>query len=379
MVSFAQQNDSIKKVTTTFKFGGYAKADYLYTRYNNGDVSESSPLRDFHYPSHIPVGESNKNLDNDFHVKESRFNFDISSDKFKKPIHAFIELDFLLSAQGNEIVSNSFSPRLRHFYFEYGNLLFGQTWSNFMIVVIPDDLDFSGAPEGLVFIRQPQFRITLDTWSFSVENQETTVTRFEDPTITATESGFTSDFTARKNFMGSWGNWSIATLGRFLNYKENDLTKKSFGYGITTGGKLLVGKKGNDIRAVFTYGSGLGRYVAVGYVASSVISLDDLQNVHTTNGYIAYNHLWNKTLSSSINISGFIAENDELLSNPEVNKKAFSASANLKYKPAKELLFGIEYIHANRELENSINGSFDRIQISAKYSFRYTNKSVQEK
>lgn len=98
-ILFSQVNDSINKVTTTFKFGGYAKADYLYSIYNNGDVADGSPLRDIHLPSQIPVGDIDKNIDGDFHVKESRLNFDISSDKFKKPIKGFIEMDFLLSSQ----------------------------------------------------------------------------------------------------------------------------------------------------------------------------------------------------------------------------------------------------------------------------------------
>ena len=57
IISFSQENDSIKKVTTSFQFGGYAKADYLYSLYHNGDVSDSSPLRDIHLPSQIPVGD----------------------------------------------------------------------------------------------------------------------------------------------------------------------------------------------------------------------------------------------------------------------------------------------------------------------------------
>ena len=42
--SFAQEENT----KTTFKFGGYIKADFLNTWYTNGDVGERSPLRDFH-------------------------------------------------------------------------------------------------------------------------------------------------------------------------------------------------------------------------------------------------------------------------------------------------------------------------------------------
>lgn len=375
----AQVQDSTKKSTTTFKFGGYAKADYIFTQYNNGDVGEASPLRDIHLPSQIPVGISDEHLDGDFHVKESRFNFDVNTDKFGKPIHGFIEMDFLLGNQGDERISNSFNPRLRHFYFEWDRMLFGQTWSNFMIVVIPEDMDFAGAAEGVVFIRQPQIKAKFGSWAFSIENQETTVTPMNESATIVTESGYVPDFTARKNFKGKWGTWSIAAIGRSLNDADSNFTRQSLGYGITTGGKINVGKKGDDLRIIATYGSGLGRYVALGFVSSSVINNKELENINTINGYIAYNHYWNKNWCSSGNVSVFQAENHTTYSSDAVNKIAYSASINLKYKPFKEMMMGIEYMYAYRELDNGVNGDFNRIQFSAKYTFGYNNQQVYEK
>lgn len=110
------------------------------------------------FPAKYRLGITDPNFNLDFHVKESRFNFDVQTQIKGQTIHGFIELDFLFSGQGNEKISNSFSPRLRHFYFEWKRLLVGQTWSSFMIVVIPDDLDLAGAMDGIVFIRQPQIR-----------------------------------------------------------------------------------------------------------------------------------------------------------------------------------------------------------------------------
>jgi hypothetical protein len=113
--------------STTFKFGGYIKTDFISTWYQNGDVDGGSSLRDFHFPGLIPVGPADQNYNMDFHVKESRFNFDVSTQIKGQKIHGFLEMDFLLSSQGNEKVSNSFAPRLRHFYFEWKRMLIGQT------------------------------------------------------------------------------------------------------------------------------------------------------------------------------------------------------------------------------------------------------------
>jgi hypothetical protein len=141
--------------STEFAFGGYIKTDFINTWYMNGEVGSESPLRDFHLPSQIPIGPRDKNFGLDFHVKESRFNFDVTTKILGKEIHGFLELDFILSSQGDEKVSNSFNPRLRHFYFEWDRLLIGQTWSTFMIVVVPGFLRGHRRDRGLPTAHDP--------------------------------------------------------------------------------------------------------------------------------------------------------------------------------------------------------------------------------
>ncbi len=114
---FSQNKKSSDSVKTTFKYGGYVKMDIINTWYQNGDVSGNEAIRDFIFPAQIPVGETDVNQNLDLHVKESRFNFDVNTKINDQVIHGFLELDFLLSSSGNEVVSNSFNPRLRHFYF----------------------------------------------------------------------------------------------------------------------------------------------------------------------------------------------------------------------------------------------------------------------
>jgi hypothetical protein len=368
--------------STTFQFGGYVKTDFISTWYQNGDVGSDSPLRDFHLPGQIPVGPSDQNFNLDFHVKESRFNFDVQTQIMGQTIHGFLEMDFLLSSQGNEKVSNSFAPRLRHFYFEWERLLIGQTWSTFMIVVIPDDLDFAGALDGVVFIRQPQIRYKAGNWWFSVENPETTVVLYQDNQILVTEKEVFPDLVARRNFSGDWGNWAVAGMFRLLSSKDSlDGVTRAPGFGLTTGGKMLVGNRGNDFRVQATYGQGLGRYLAAGFISGGVTDTDiDINSIESFSGFIAFNHFWIKEkLSSSFNISGLKAFNDTDLVGAGVNKIAYSVSGNLKYTPVKQLLLGAEFMTAYRELEDGTNGRFNRLQFSAKYSFGYTDSVLNEK
>jgi len=363
---------------TTFKFGGYIKADFLNTWYQNGDVGETSPLRDFHLPSQIPVAASEQNFDLDYHVKESRFNFDVETQVLGKNIHGFIEMDFLMSKAGDEKVSNSFNPRLRHAYFEWDRLLIGQTWSTFMVVVVPDEIDFAGAMDGLVFIRQPQVRYKAGNWWFAVENPETTITEYMESDPKVTDSEILPDFIVRRNSGGDWGNWSISAIGRTL-HKRDSVRNSTIGFGITTGGKLKVGSR-NDIRIVATYGQGLGRYISAGFLpGASRESIGTLKPINTVNGYIAYNHFWAQKLSSSFSIAAYNAFHDDSIVSSDINQSSYSLSGNLKWDPVPKLRLGVEYMYGHKELQGGMNGAFHRIQLAAKYTFGYHNSVADEK
>jgi hypothetical protein len=374
---------------TAFSYGGYFKLDVLSTYYRNGDVASGSPLRDFHLPSQIPVGEKNENYDLDFHAKESRFHFQTLTPVGERKLRGFLEFDFLLSKQGDEKVSNSFNPRLRHVFFEYGDWLFGQTWTNFMIIVLPEDLDFAGASEGIVFGRQPQIRWSPGPWRISLENPETTVSIDEDgsPVSVVTESGRLPDLVVHREFAGDWGSLGVALIGRQLYYKGPDVTDptrtvddQEFGFGLSAGTRIKVGQR-DEVLAQATAGQGLGRYAALNYVNSA--ALDEEQKLHTIElvcGFVGYRHWWNEKWRSSVNVSLFTAENPASVTGGGVNKEAQSYSINLLYSPIPKLTFGGELMHARRVLQDGTDGAFDRLQLSARYDFGYSSdQDVREK
>lgn len=373
---FAQ--DKIK-TPATFRYGGFAKLDFMVTEFNDGRPTEDSPLRDIHVPALIPVGDDVRGFDTHMHIKESRFYTDFASELFNNPIHAYMELDFLLSAAGDERVTNSYNPRIRHFYFEYKNFLFGQTWSTFMIVILPDDLDFTGAAEGLVFNRQPQFRYTTGNWQFAIENPETTFTPNGGGPFIISSGGF-PDFVARRNFPFEKGTFSLAAMSRIPRYYDDEGDRYgTFGLGLTGGGRINVGKR-DDIRFMATYGKGMGRYIGLAFLTSAVIEDNlELQTINSFNGYLAYLHHWNDKWRSSFNASFLNADNPAEFTGPDVNKSAWSVSGNLIFEPAPELLLGAEVMHANRELEGGTDGSFTRFQISARYSFDFKTSIQRQK
>ena len=58
-----------------------------------------------------------------------------------------------------------------------------------------------------------------------------------------------------------------------------------------------------------------------------------------------------------------------------MNKSAWSASVNVIYSPVPGIDFGIEYMHAQRKLQDDTRGSMDRFQFSGKYAFSFSSDS----
>ncbi|MCK5823967.1 MAG: hypothetical protein KAG96_01005 [Ichthyobacteriaceae bacterium] len=366
----AQETEEIKP---KFKIGGFIKTDFITTQYNNGNAEKGNFLNDFHLASKLPVGNIDRNINTNFHVKESRLNLTVNHKIGDNTLKAFAEIDFMLSPSGNSIISNSFAPRLRHFFVNYNNFTFGQTWSTFMIVTLPDDLDFTGAGEGIVFVRQPLIKYSTNGWQFALENPTSTymysnaeINDKQHYTKQTKVNDLVPDAIIRKDFKGDWGNFSVSTIFRNVHVDNND--SDYFGYGTTLGGKFNVGEK-DDIRFTVAGGHGIGRYVALGLVTAGELNADnEFKTLPVANGYVSYLHHWNNKFRSSINASALYAETS-ILKNTEGTKSAYSGSANLIYSPVAGFLVGAEYMYAYRELTNKTEGSFNRLQFSAKYSF----------
>lgn len=251
-------------------FGGYIKID---ARYVDGDVA----YKDFWIGDGAALSQDASQFK--IFANETRFN--------TKYVHGdvmgFIEMDFW-GGGGNEIVSNSANPRIRHAFVKYKDLTVGQTWSTFMNTsAIPESADFAGATTGLVFIRQGQVRYNVGDFQVSLENPESW------GGDTANDS--VPDVIARYNFKGDWGSVSVSGLARQLN---TTLGNSESAFGASVAGRIKTGDK-DDIRFQFHQGE-LGRYVGV----AAVKDLYDEEVEDVTSVLVAYRHFWNETLRSTV-------------------------------------------------------------------------------
>jgi len=359
----------------SYKFGGYVKLDTIYSDYGSG--SSSGAGRDFYIPGTVPVGPKGADGESylDLHAKESRLNFRSTHnlDNGAK-LGTFIEMDFLLAPGGNERVSNSYQPRLRHAFLTYNNWLFGQTWMTFFNVgALPENLDFVGPAESTIFGRQAMIRYTNGPWQVAIENPETTITPYGGGGRIVADDNKVPDFVLRYNMKGDWGSFTAAGILRQLRYEgpsgNMNIDDSTNGWGISLSGKFVFDNN-DDFRWMASTGSGMGRYMGLNTANGAVIDADgDLKAIDSTGVFGSYRHLWSDKWRSNFTVGYLAVDNDTDLTGMGVTKNATSYHINAIYSPRPKLDFGIEFMYADREVESGDDGDLTRIQFSAKYAF----------
>jgi len=354
----------------SYKFGGYIKADVIYSDFDGGSYSGAG--RDFYIPATVKVGGKSESY-LDVHAKESRINFKSTHnlDNGAK-LGTYIEFDMMLSPGGDERISNSYNPRMRHAFATYNKWLFGQTWMTFYNVsTIPENLDFVGPADGSLFGRQAQIRYTNGSWMVALENPETTVTPYGGGGRVVADDNNVPDLAVRYNLKRDWGTFSAAGTIRQLAYQNTaaGIDDKATGYGLSLTGKFLIGDR-DDFRWQFNTGSGLGRYIGLNTTNAVVLDADGQMQAIDVNGvYGSYRHFWNEKWRSNLTLSYLAIDNDTDLTGLSATKDVGSIHVNMIYAPQPKLTFGLEFLYAQRELESGDYGDLTRWQFSAKYAY----------
>ena len=370
---------AVNAANTEFSFGGFIKMDAMLSSYSDGDVVDGYG-RDYYAPSQIVPGQEPDTTELDMTARNSRFNFKtVTETENGKSITSFIELDFSTTGGGNEVVSNSYVPRLRHAFVKYDGLLVGQTWSNFMNVgALPEVADFIGPSESTVFIRQPQVRYTMGDLAVALENPQTTGAG------DSGDNGMIPDITASYKIKAGNADLVVAALIRQLTFDgkpdfyDTDNTigaddiaaadgddTTTMGYGLNLSGKMMIGK--DDLKFSATVGKGVGRYVGLGAVADAALVDGDLEASETTAAFVAYRHHWNSEWRSSVVYGMLSADYDDSVTTGVTD--ASSVRVNVMRSPVKKLTYGAEFSTATVEREGGDEASMNRLYFTTKYAF----------
>jgi hypothetical protein len=355
----------------SYQFGGYVKADLIFSDYDSDSYSGAG--RDWFIAAVTPVGDGPGEMYTDFHVKESRINFRSTHNLDNGArLGTFLEMDFQLPSQGDERISNSYNPRLRHAFATYNNWLFGQTWMTFYNVgAIPENLDFVGPTESTIFGRQAQVRYTRGPWQFALENPETTITPYGGGGRIVADDNLAPDLVMRYDLKRDWGHFTATGMLRQLAYDNAaaSIDDSTTSFGISLSGKFML-DSGDDFRWMASTGSGLGRYLGLNIANGAVLDENGrLHAIDSTGVYASYRHLWNNKWRSNLTYSWVNIDNDTSLTGMDVTKTANSYHLNLIYSPQPKLDFGAELLWADREVESGADGNLTRLQFSAKYAY----------
>lgn len=379
----------LKLGETQFGFKGYVKLDAISSQFSEGEVGRTVG-RDFYVPNQIPVfggsgataGSNGKSRQFfDLHAKQTRFIVTTETPTGgDSALKGHIEMDFLGSTQGDERISNGYSPELRQAFFTYGRWMAGQAWTTFQdLGVLPETADFVGSSDGAVFGRQPQLRYTRGPWQFALENSQTVVGGSTDngPTSTAapveSNDSAVPDIVARYTHKGDFGHLSSAALVRQLRVKNptgaiNTGDSKT-AYGLSVSGKIKVGQK-DDIRFMLTHGDGIGRYMSLNTSNDATLNTvtGELDLISISAGYVTYRHFWTDKLRSNLQLSMFSASNPHSAT-ADATKRVTSGLINLMYAVNPKLDVGVEGLHATRKVEGGAEGDLDRLHFTARYNF----------
>lgn len=365
---------------TTFKYGGFIKVNGMYDDYQDGPAPSAALASRILVPSLIPVGDGTGSVGAEFNsdVVTSRFFFKTATDTSFGKISSNIELDFL-SGGGDERVSNSTNPRIRHGYLNWdyaddASLLIGQTWSTFFNVgALPEAVEFIGPTSGTIFNRQAMLR-----WTKKLGGGSSFMLAAENPSTSLAEAGSDingSDFddnsipdiVARYNGKAGDHSYAVSAIARQIAYDDGDFSESKGGFAVNLAGKVVFAN-GDDLKYSVATGN-LGRYIALNaFRDGGIDATGNLDLTTVTGGYVAYRHKWNDKLRSTFQYAYSSADLANGLSNANTETVS-NFNVNLMYSPTPKLTFGGAIIQASRELENGVDGDLTRFQMTAKYGF----------
>lgn len=254
-----------------------------------------------------------------------------------KDISGKIEVDFLGANDG---------LRIRHAYFNYGQWLIGQTWSNFAVPdYMPETIDALGYVGGAVK-RDAQIRYTH---KFNAETQ----------LVTALEDSKDALSNMRIPVLSTRLNQSFADRAGALSLRgmvseKRTVADNELAWGVGLGAKYDISAK-TTLKADYYHVKGDSSLVSW---TNQGFAIDANKNIMALNQFDSitvgvtqqFDSQWRGTLGYGYMKADENQDYIRYLSDPtKANKTLWQAWANVFYSPKKPLSFGLEYVYGERK------------------------------
>jgi len=370
-----RDGDGIKIGSTTISFGGFIKADAIFGSHGNGSLNSYSIGLPRTFASAAASDESDWKTG--FSARESRISIGTKTeDVVGHTLTTYLEMDFNqdlndgLNETGNEIVSNSYSPRLRQAYGSWNGWDFGQTYTTFTdLAAMPEILD-QGKQAAFIYATQPMIRYNMAApggkLMVSLENPEDGYygNSYDDQSY--------PDLAMRYQIRGNYGFYSIAGLLR--NFEDNAADETITDGAVSLSARIpTVGR--DDLRLQYSYGA-LGRYMGLltyPDVDLAALAQGDVEPLKTYGATAAYRHFWSPAWRSTLTVSHTEIV-DDLVAPPAGTLSYFDSStsvhANILWSAHRNLTLGLEYAYWDfGEIATSSSMQYEQVMASAKLSF----------
>ena len=376
-----KDGDGIRIGDTTVSFGGFIKADVIVG--SNGDGTENA------YSVGVPrsFAAYARSDQNDWQVgftaRESRFSFGTATvDVLGDVLTTYLEMDFNDNAtgDGNEIVSNSYNPRLRQAFGSWKGWTIGQTYTTFSnLATLPEILN-QGKMAGFIYTTQALIRYTMPVPGgkllMSLENPEDASSSFEyaDDLAFAGETLYDDqsipDIVVRYDITGDYGVYSVAGMVRRIDSRTDEAWT---GAGSLSARIPTIGK--DDVRLQYSYGA-LGRYMGLYLYPDSNYRAEmatggDVDPFDSQGITAAYRHFWTAAWRSTLSVSHTEAVDDPFTTGTLGGlDSATSTHANLIWTPHPNMTYGIEYAYWDFDTyEQPGSDQYQQAMLSAQFQF----------
>ncbi len=284
-------NGSLQFGAVNLKLGGFSELAMFYrSRNETADVGSSF--------AGIPFGNDPRHYEHEtrFSARQSRLSALISGDMDEYThLAAYVEADFLgVGTTSNSVESNSYAPRIRHFYGTYDNdrwglhILAGQTWSMLTTNTegikarneqIPLTIDAQYVV-GFNWTRDPQIRIVktfnpMVSAGISIESPQAVVAgqppsgviiNSSNPGGSLLNSGtnYTNDvmpdIVGKIAFDPGWGHYELKGVLRGFTDRANHNNQTTVAGGGGASATIPIIPKMLEIQGSVLAGNGIGRY-----------------------------------------------------------------------------------------------------------------------